>query len=164
VRDGQASPSSLTERVQEKLPIGGIKGLDGTLILFRDHVEVMDRGGMWSLRPKKKLSYDFAEIDRLEIVEPGSEKGAVGTARLYLKRGDNSEAALEQRTVSFERGMIGKLRELETQLNQRLRDLPNDQSAAAPQLKKCPDCLEMVQAEARICRYCRYEFFPAPSN
>lgn len=25
-------------------------------------------------------------------------------------------------------------------------------------MKKCPDCAEMVRAEARICRHCRHEF------
>lgn len=28
------------------------------------------------------------------------------------------------------------------------------------QEKKCPDCGELVKAEARICRFCRYEFRP----
>ena len=27
--------------------------------------------------------------------------------------------------------------------------------------KVCPDCAETVQAAARICRFCRYEFAPA---
>jgi predicted hydrocarbon binding protein len=25
-------------------------------------------------------------------------------------------------------------------------------------LKKCPECAEMVKSEAKICRFCRYEF------
>jgi hypothetical protein len=25
-------------------------------------------------------------------------------------------------------------------------------------LKRCPDCAELVQEEARICRFCRYNF------
>jgi hypothetical protein len=28
----------------------------------------------------------------------------------------------------------------------------------APSLKRCPMCAESVQAEARICRYCRHDF------
>jgi hypothetical protein len=31
-------------------------------------------------------------------------------------------------------------------------------------LKRCPDCAEMVQADARICRFCRHEFSaPTPA-
>lgn len=29
-------------------------------------------------------------------------------------------------------------------------------------MKKCPDCAEVVQLEARICRYCRHEFVGEP--
>ncbi len=30
--------------------------------------------------------------------------------------------------------------------------------------KACPDCAETVQAAARICRFCRYEFFPVEAR
>ena len=32
---------------------------------------------------------------------------------------------------------------------------------SSPETKRCPDCAESVLAEARICRFCRYEFRPA---
>jgi hypothetical protein len=35
--------------------------------------------------------------------------------------------------------------------------------AASSATKRCPECAEIVQAEARICRFCRHEFYPAPS-
>ncbi len=34
-------------------------------------------------------------------------------------------------------------------------------ATALPTLKKCPDCAEMVQADARICRFCRHVFSAA---
>ncbi|HEX2554254.1 MAG TPA: hypothetical protein VHL98_11160 [Microvirga sp.] len=37
----------------------------------------------------------------------------------------------------------------------------NSSRPIAGGLKKCPDCAELVQAEARICRFCRHEFDPA---
>ncbi|OHT19904.1 hypothetical protein BHE75_01897 [Sphingomonas haloaromaticamans] len=30
-------------------------------------------------------------------------------------------------------------------------------------IKKCPDCAEIIQADARICRFCRREFPPVPA-
>jgi hypothetical protein len=36
-----------------------------------------------------------------------------------------------------------------------------DATLSTPAQKKCPDCAEMVQAEAKICRFCRHEF-PKP--
>jgi len=32
------------------------------------------------------------------------------------------------------------------------------------EMKKCPQCEEMVKREARICRFCRYEFYPKPKT
>jgi hypothetical protein len=42
-----------------------------------------------------------------------------------------------------------------------------DEQEEAKQLvgtKVCPDCAERIKAEARICRFCRYEFAPATSR
>ena len=36
-------------------------------------------------------------------------------------------------------------------------------STGATAVKKCPDCAETVQADARICRFCRHEFQANPS-
>ena len=35
---------------------------------------------------------------------------------------------------------------------------PQPTSGSAAATKKCPDCAELVLAEARICRFCRHEF------
>jgi hypothetical protein len=31
------------------------------------------------------------------------------------------------------------------------------------ELKQCPDCAEMVRAQARVCRFCGYRFAPPPA-
>jgi hypothetical protein len=36
--------------------------------------------------------------------------------------------------------------------------------AAEPQTKKCPDCAEIVLADARVCKHCHYRFAEAPSS
>ncbi len=36
--------------------------------------------------------------------------------------------------------------------------------AAAVDEKKCPDCAEMVKAEARVCRFCGHRFDVAPEE
>jgi hypothetical protein len=48
-------------------------------------------------------------------------------------------------------------------------DVPERASDAEPgpqadDMKVCPDCAETVKAAARICRWCRHEFWPAPGS
>ena len=33
-----------------------------------------------------------------------------------------------------------------------------------PEMKKCPECAELIKKEARICPYCRHEFYPKPKT
>lgn len=37
-------------------------------------------------------------------------------------------------------------------------------NAKEGKLKRCPDCAEMVQAEAKICRFCGHSFLSAPDT
>lgn len=39
---------------------------------------------------------------------------------------------------------------------------PSNDAVAEPGTKPCPDCAETVLAAARVCRFCRYEFWSAP--
>jgi hypothetical protein len=41
--------------------------------------------------------------------------------------------------------------------------VPGAPDGDRPPLKACPDCAELVLAAARKCRYCGYEFRPAPA-
>lgn len=45
---------------------------------------------------------------------------------------------------------------------QAIHPSPSGIAQPADELKKCPDCAEMVRAEARVCRFCRHEFEAAP--
>ena len=38
-----------------------------------------------------------------------------------------------------------------------------DRRADQP-LKKCPDCAELVQPDARVCKHCGYRFAPEPAT
>ena len=31
-------------------------------------------------------------------------------------------------------------------------------------MKKCPECAELVKKDARVCRFCGYEFYPKPGT
>jgi rRNA maturation endonuclease Nob1 len=34
----------------------------------------------------------------------------------------------------------------------------------SPEMKKCPQCAELVKREARVCRFCGHEFYPKPKT
>jgi uncharacterized membrane protein YhaH (DUF805 family) len=34
----------------------------------------------------------------------------------------------------------------------------------SPEMKECPQCAELVKREARVCRFCGYEFYPKPKT
>lgn len=34
----------------------------------------------------------------------------------------------------------------------------------SPEMKKCPQCAELVKRETRICPFCGYEFYPKPKT
>jgi hypothetical protein len=42
--------------------------------------------------------------------------------------------------------------------------IEGEESRLSDQLKKCPQCAEMVQAEANVCRYCGHQFVPVPKR
>ena len=41
---------------------------------------------------------------------------------------------------------------------------PNPTQTASPDIKKCPDCAELVQADAKICRFCGFRFDQSPET
>lgn len=47
---------------------------------------------------------------------------------------------------------------------EQLRDTSGRTAISAPDLKRCPDCAEMVLAEARVCKHCRYRFPQPPAE
>jgi hypothetical protein len=148
---------------------GRLSLVGGTLILTSDRVTFKPIGGMG--RSKKFLLTDLTAVDslgdkppRLRITSRDGDSLVimVGSSRSDSMSSQDTSARDEAvAAITAAAGLteaVGPIEDRGDEIGEQPTFSAATPDAPAPEVKKCPDCAEMVLAEARKCKHCGYRF------